>query len=232
MPELTTTSAVSYYIAGDNSLATALTTHLAAAEDAIAQFAMRRDLAGVNWLAGSRTEYLDGEIAQSVLLKWTPINAITSVDIITSATTTYTYTLTDLEMDGLPIASLSATVTGQVGRLGLRNTFLTNTLGWQSGTNVGIPWGRFSIPNFGSGRKRVKVVYNGGYQTNAIPPSLIQAAKQLTAQLYYNRTRDPTIKSTTLGQFSESYGSAFIAGIHLGAVESLIMPYRCFSNVI
>lgn len=230
--EIVTASSVSYFIAGDSSLTTSLTNNaiLEAAEDWIAKYCRRWSVDGAHWGRETREEYIDGELSSCVMLKWTPIESITSVQVVTSATGAYTYTLTDLECDGIPIASLTALNPGLTGRLGLRSGALNI---WDMGSGSG--WDRASripFPNHGGGRQRIKVSYTGGY--TSIPPALKLAAKKMCAQVYYNRTRDPTVKSTTLGNFSESYGAADSSGgiTAPGEVLSLLENFRSYISLV
>lgn len=231
--EIVTASAVSYFIAGDSSLVTSLTNNgiIEAAEDWIAKYCRRWDVGGAHWARDGREEYIDGELSGNVLLKWNPIEAISSVQVVTSSTGAYTYTLTDLECDGIAIASLSAVNPGIVGRLGLRSGAINI---WDMGSGCG--WDRATrvpFPNHGGGRQRVKVSYTGGYTT--IPPAIVLAAKKMSAQVYYNRTRDPTVKATTLGQFSETYGGATTdtSGISApGEVLSLLENFRSYISMV
>ena len=130
---------------------------------------------GTVWTSGSRTEYLSGELSDGVLLKWTPITAVASVTMITANGISTTYTLTDLTVDGIEIADL-ATVNGRIGRLQLRSG------SWMWDADYAAQRrARVSLPNFGDGRNKIKVVYTGGYST--IPDDLKLAALELAKNI-------------------------------------------------
>lgn len=225
VPELTTTSAVATYL-GDSSLSSSLTTYLAAAENWIARTCNRWDLGQNHWLTASRTEYIDGNQSPFVMLRWTPISAVSSVDIVTGASTSYSLTLTDLEVDGIAIASLGASSPTLIGRLGLRNTTLAGPSAWdvtpaRSDSNRYQDW-----PNFGGGRNRVKVVYTGGYATVTPIPDLTMAAMELTAAMWRNKDVNPNLKSETLGDYAyvNGDGSATRLGSLSEALRNHIRP--------
>ena len=223
MPELTTTTLVGAYL-NDASLGTALTTYVAAAEAFIARICGRYDLAGNHWLSASRVEYLDGNNWPAVFLKFTPITAVASVSLVTSSSTTSSYTLTELEVDGIAIADLTTSLAGMQGRLGLRSVVLSSPAAWDAGWNPPYSpmWDR--SPNFGGGRNRVKVTYTGGYTT--APADLALAATMAAATMYRSKDTDYSKKSEGLGEYSYTNADAALVAQMGPQFEALIAPYR------
>ncbi len=225
--ELTTVALIQDYLQ-DTTISSATLTVLAnAAEATIGRYCGRYSaVALAHWLSSSRVEYIDGESFPHVLLKWTPITAISAVVITTGATTTQSITLTDLECDGIAIASLAAgeTTQGNEGRVGFRATAIGPIASWWDyGLAQPSPlFARSGIPNFGGGRKRVKVSYTGGYA--AAPGDLSLVATMLAAKLYREQSRDPSINSRTLGDYSETFGRSQDEEM-LGSLAAMLSPY-------
>lgn len=219
MAELTTLALVRSYLGDPTADATLTQAAIDAAEDRIARECGRFDeAAGAHWLSASRTEYLDGEWSKDVLLTFTPITAVATVSIINSATAATSVTLTDLECDGIPIASLAAGTPGRVGRLGLRQYSVgSSAAAYASGLD-------FLGDGFQGGSQRVKVTYTGGYAT--APKALAQAAMVYAAQLCRDAARDSSIKSESLGDYSVTFADAAGAADLPPAVSSLIRNYK------
>ena len=225
--ELTSVALIQDYL-GDTTVSSATLTVIAnAAESSIARYCGRYSAVSLaHWLSASRVEYIDGESFPHILLKYTPITAISAVVITTGATTTQSITLTDLECDGIPIASLTAgeTTQGNEGRVGFRANASGPCASWW---DYGLPQpsilqGRNGTPNFGNGRKRVKVSYTGGYA--AAPGDLSFAATAYAAFLYRQQSRDASVQSESLGQYSVSYSTS--NGVSMpDSVADLIAPY-------
>lgn len=201
MGELTTGSAVIARF-GDSSWTVAtVSAFVASAESLIARYCGRFDLGGNNWLTHTRTEFRNGEYADMADLKWVPVTAVSAATIVYASGSTQSLTLTDLTMDGIEIASLSASNAGLDGFLYMRSN---PDLLWSS-ENV---YGLARTPNYGGGKKRVKVEYTGGYANAAAIPDVVMAVQLTAANMYRNRTRDLAVTSTTLGNFSETYGNS------------------------
>lgn len=220
MPELATVAGVQAEL-NDTSLSSAtLTPIINAAEEWLARRCNRYDVAGNHWLAASHTQYFEGRLAASVLLDFLPVTAVASATIRTSATGTQTVTLTDLALDGIAIADLSASLPGTVGKLEYRNS--TVGLAWfDRGDSPPTSYRRLSRPNFSN--TYVTVAYTGGYTT--APPMLVRAAIQLSAVMYRMKSVNPTLKSERLGSYdytlADSPGSALFA-----SVAEMIAPFR------
>lgn len=203
MPELTTTAIVQSYLDNTSADATLLTMMIGAAEAEIARLCGRWEIAGNFWLTAAHTERFDGEDAKNVLLRFTPVTAISSVNITTGASSSVSVTLTNLECDGIAIASLSATVAGLVGRLGWRTGGTAITSDWFGQgypENTVLPMR--DQPNWGSGESSVVVAYTGGYATVAPIYDLQFAATVIVAAMYRNRSRDPSLQSEHFGDYS------------------------------
>ncbi len=199
--ELTTVALVRNYLGDQDADSTQITAYATAAEAAIARMCGRFDAAGNHWLTASRVERIDGEWSPDVLLKFTPITALTYVRVTTNATAYSAVDTTLLDVDGIAIADLSASVAGYTGRLGHRNGGLSGVRSWFD-TGLSEPGPLSCIPNFGGGSNRVVVSYTGGYATVAAIPELSLAATMLASQFYYGSLYDPTVKTENLGEYS------------------------------
>lgn len=201
--ELTTVALVQSYLNDTTADSALLTIMAGAAESEIARLCGRWEIAANYWLTAAHTERFDGEDAKNVLLRFTPVTAISSVVITTGASSSVTVTLTNLECDGIAIASLSASVAGLVGRLGWRTGGTAITSDWfgQGFPEPSLVTPARDQPNWGSGENSVVVVYTGGYSAATAIYDLQFAATVLTAQMYRNRGRDPTLQSEHLGSY-------------------------------
>lgn len=218
MPELTTVALVRDYLDDQTADSAQLTAAIDAAEDAMARYCNRFDEGGDHWLSAARTEYIDGENSRQVILTFTPITAVATVTILTSATGGTTVALTDLDCDGLPISGLAAGTPGTRGRLRMRQAFGSprSANSYASGLDL--------IGGLGFGPGSVKVAYTGGYA--AAPAALAQAAMVYAAQLYRDMARDASIKSESLGDYSVTFADAAAAVGIPPSVAALIGPYR------
>lgn len=221
--ELSSVALFRTYIGDSAADSTLVTTFLNAAEQTIAKLCGRFHPGGAHWLTGSKTEYIDGEYAGSILLRWTPVTAVSTVNITTSATASVSVDTTLLEMDGIPIASLTSNLAGYVGRLGYRNNGFGSTRTWFD-TGWPEPGLMTRAPNFGGGNARVVVAYTGGYA--AAPDDLILAVNILANSYYKARTRDSTLKQETLGDYSYTLADNAASTSVPAEVEALIGPYR------
>lgn len=211
-----------------------------AVERRIANYCGRRTEDGeATWARAERVEYLSGELHAGVLLKWTPIDAVTSVKIITGSgagagSETYTdIDLAGLALDGIAISDLSAAdYAAQVGYLHYRNTGQYWDSTYLSARQLRIPPG-----NFGGGRQRVKVVYTGGYASSAkpVPDDLKLAALILCKSIHDAKSINGTLQSESLGNYSytNATGSDVTASeTSMGAVKDLLQPYRSYANIV
>ena len=230
MPELTTVSAVQAYL-GDTSISSGvLTTYINAAETEIARRCNRYDDTdqGNHWLTHARVEYIDGECAEYVNLKFTPVSALSSCVVVLSSGSTQTITTTNLTLDGREIADLSSTTPGRFGKLawrwGSRPSLYNFDVGgpFYGQVDLGV-YGMWT--GFGGGPQRVKVTYTGGFQT--APADLVMAATQLAAQMYREKDSDPNVKSETLGDFSQTFIDGLAADTlsRMGTFQTIIANY-------
>lgn len=225
MAELTTPAKVQDYL-GDSTLTSGqVTPYIDAAERLIAHACDRLDPSGNHWLSASHVERIDGEHFPHVLLRFTPVTAIASVAITSDASSSVSIPLTELECDGIAIASLGSNSPATTGRLGYRASAAGGSLTtwWDAG--LPMPNWAWSVrsPNFGGGRSRVVVTYTGGYAS--APADLAMAATILAAEMWRAKGRDPDLVSQTLGQFSQTYRQGKDQDTSLGSVYSLIRPY-------
>ena len=204
MGEITAASAVVARFGDSTWTLATVSGFVLSAEALVARYCGRFDNpTGAHWLTHTRTEYRDGEYADLQPLTWTPVTAVSAVTLVYASGSTQSITLTDLTMDGIEIASLSASIVGDKGQLWMRSN--PSQLWYDTGSSF---YSRRSRPNYGGGRKRVKVEYTGGYATAASIPDVVMAVQLTAANMYRDRTRDLSVTSTTLGNFSETYGNA------------------------
>jgi hypothetical protein len=233
MPELTSTTLVQNWL-GDSSIpAATLSPYINLAEASIARYCNRYDdKAGAHWLTSSREEYIQGEFSTHVIVKFTPVTAIASVEIMTSATSSQTLTTTNFSCDGIPFASLAQANPGTAGQIAFFSGLLNAPAAWDAGytpiyyPSIGVPYS----PNFAGGQKRVRVTYTGGYWTSGtgsqLPGDLIHAATVLAGIWYQRRMRDPSLRSQTLGEFSETYAQATSDPLKGTDLEGILNAYR------
>lgn len=145
------------------------------------------------WVSASRTEYLDGDIANGVLLTYTPITAVSAVVVTTGASsgteTTSTVSTDRLAVDGYPIGG---TFTAYTGLLHFRTTGRDRLLGFEYGEPIDY-YGLDPGPAFPAGHNRIKVTYTGGIVTTgnmAFAGALRRAVLELATGLWRNSGAD------------------------------------------
>jgi len=145
----------------------------------IAESRMARFVGVESFEAADYTELHDGEGSSSVVLRNVPVNSVSSVALTDGDTDT------ELDPD-------SYTFDPESGELSLRGM---------------VPWelsdGTGDLARFPEGKRNVKVVYNGGYQT--VPGWLQSACIDVVVWLYHNAARNPAVVSRRLGQFAEAF---------------------------
>jgi hypothetical protein len=205
--ELTAVSAVQAYL-GDASITSAvLTPIINAAEAVIARRCNRYDETqqGSHWLTAARIQYIDGEWSDYVQLKFTPVTGITEIAVIYGPSSTQVQTLTNFTCDGREISGLGATTPASKGKLVMR--FSNVAYAW----SVGLPYYDYAVDlgiygvwsAFSGGYQRVRVTYTGGFAS--APADLARAATMLSAEMYRSQTRNMSVKSETLGDYSVTY---------------------------
>lgn len=214
MAELATVALVRSYLGDATADSTMVQAAIDAAETAIARECGRFDPGGSHWLTASHTEYIDGECAKDILLTFTPITAVASIDIINAAGSATSVTLTNVECDGLPISGLAAGTPGRVGRIGWRSY-----PGPVTPESFGAALDQ-SGPGWGAGSQRVKVVYTGGFAT--APADLVQAAVIYAAQMYRDKDINLGVQSESLGDYSYTRPTTPFAKSGLATVMDLI----------
>lgn len=222
--ELTTVELIQDYLSDITISTSTLTTLAQAAEAAIARKCGRFDTVnGSHWLSASHTEYFDGDMAQNILLKFTPVTGVSSVTITTSASGAITVATTNLDLDGIAIANLSVSSPGIFGRLGWRQT--TTTVSQWFDYGFPRPNWMWSVgsPNFGDGRNRVAVTYTGGF--SVAPDDLKLGATMLAAKMYRERSRDPALIAERLGAYSREWSEGDGDDKAMGGLLQLIGPY-------
>lgn len=231
MPELTSVSTVRSYI-GDTSIdSTLLTTFITAAEAQIARWCNRYDETeqGNHWLSSSRVEFMDGFNSDHVMLKHTPVSAVSAVVWVLASGSTQAMTLTDLTLDGREIADLGATTPGRTGKLAWRYGAIPTVYEFDNGLGVpdvpapGWPWTP-SPSGFGGGPQRIKVSYTGGFAS--APADLAMAATQLAAQMYRDRGKDGNLQSERLGDYQYVNAGAADRYAGIGSIEAAISAHR------
>lgn len=140
----------------------------------------------------SYTEYHDGCFANQLVLKNTPITALTSVALVgtdgtesTVDSTTYTY---DADSGVVSFKRVS------------RGLVTVDDWGYPEN------YGSGESPNFGAGFRNVKVVYTAGYSSGTMPADLKMALYRLVDSAFKNVGQDRTLRSETLGSYSYTAG--------------------------
>lgn len=223
---LTTVALVRDYLEDQAADSDLITSMIAAAQAWIARYCNREDTTGngVHWGTATRTEYLSGNLSEYVMLKFTPITGVTSVDLVTGASTSVSVATTGLTVDGLPISGLAAGTPGSKGKLAYRR----GTSGLAHAFDSGRPMGPFyGGPHFGDAENGVKVVYTGGYTT--IPGDLTFACTMVAANMYRSKSLNPNLKSENLGSYAytRSDGAGKTPGIV--DVDDLLATYRRYT---
>lgn len=145
------------------------------------------------WASASRTEYLDGDLGNGILLTYTPITAVASVVTTTGASsgteTTASISTDRLAVDGAPIGG---TFTAYTGLLHFRSTGRDRVLGFEWGEPVQT-YGMDPGPAFPGGHNRIKVTYTGGIVTTgnqAFVGSLRRAVLELATAIFRHSGAD------------------------------------------
>lgn len=151
------------------------------------------------WLSASHTDYVTGSIeGGTVTFRYTPVTAVTSVGIVVSATSTSSISTSLLAVDGIPVASLSASASRLAGVV----SYIAGGSSFSARFALGEPMERQS---FDCPRDNVyKLVYTGGFST--VPDDLSAGAIDMVSRLYFDGVRDPSLTAETLGQHSRSFG--------------------------
>ena len=155
------------------------------AEARIAKMCNRPD----GFASDTKTEYFDGEIADRVVLTYTPVTSVSSVQLLSQGSVVET------------IQSTYYSYNADDGVLALDTSYVARYFGgaYLYGNDRGTADGsRRSMPNLSSGYRNVKVVYTGGYTT--YPEDLKQAVIEYTAFMFRARSLNPALTSHTLGQ--------------------------------
>lgn len=213
------------------------TTIAGAVEARIGNYCNRMTEDGADiWNRIARVEYLDGELSEGVLLKWTPISAVSSVQIVggytNSAEVLTDVDLTSLACDGIAIADLSGNF-GRVGMLHYRNSAGRM---WESDFYSNRT-ARVPTANFGSGRQRIKVSYTGGFPSGigGMPADLKLAVLVLSKNIYDAKSVSSTLQSESLGNYSYTNSTGKESGaseLLMGNVKDLLQAYRSYANIV
>ncbi len=214
--ELTTVADVKTYLgitaSTDDTLLGAL---LQAAELMLREWCNRKN----GWITAAQSERFDGELANTLVLTYTPI----TVDPVITVT---------------GYGSTSVTVNSDLYRVDVSEGIVVFRLSPIGAFQVGLPtqyWplstspNRAPQPNFGAGNQTVLVTYTGGYaNTAAVPLDLAQAAIEATAFLYRQRKYTLGLQSETLDRYSYTLansGNAPINTLRDDLVNGLLGPY-------
>lgn len=143
-------------------------------------------LAQHGFVTGSKVEYLNGWLGDTLILAYTPVTAVASVVVVYSADSsgtesTTTIALSRLQCDGYPLGG--SAFNAEAGVLGYRSTGQEQRAAFEYGEPLSnfLAWAE---PAFPDGHKKVKVTYTGGYATTAIPADLQQAAIEYAASIF------------------------------------------------
>lgn len=138
------------------------------------------------FVTGTKVEYIDGDLADRLVLRYTPVTAVASVANVYGADSSGTesstsVSLTTLQVDGYPLGG--SAFNAEIGVLGYRNNGRDQVYGFEYGEPQAA-YMPFSRPAFPDGSKKVKVTYTGGYAANLIPADLTQAAIEMAASIF------------------------------------------------
>jgi len=156
--------------------------------------AIAESYAGRVFYRTTHTEKHAGVPGPILIVKNPPINSITSITYLSgTAESSSTYEIADADV-------------GEIFRV--------------SGTWVGLDWGFGDASETlytGAGRRVWTVVYNGGWYTpkqdddgdgtRTLPYDLEQAVIGLAVHLYHSESRDPTVRSESLMEASQTYSA-------------------------
>lgn len=150
------------------------------------------------WDIGEVTETIPGAMQRSIRVRNWPVDAITSVTVVSSSTASYVMptNLYRIEMDRRTIRFLGSRATAwEAGLLPSTVAPMNPVLQRPLMTSEAWPY--------------LQVVYEGGYAANRsdVPASLAAAALAVAKQLWFDRKKDKTVQSETLGKHSVTFGS-------------------------
>ena len=151
------------------------------------------------WLSASHTDYATGSIDGGTLtFRYTPVTAVTSVGIVVSATSTSSISTSLLALDGIPVASLSASASRLAGVV----SYIAGGSSFSARFALGEPMEQRST--LYPAVCTYKLVYTGGFAT--VPDDLNAAAIDMVSRLYFDGVRDPSLTWEALGKHSRSFG--------------------------
>lgn len=163
------------------------------------------------WLTNTHVEYLDGNDGPVLYLAHTPIDSITSVVIVTGASSTST------------IASTLYTFDPDSGAL---HYYESEGLSLAAFQNPDLNTGRFP-----RGIRNVKATYVGGYANQAaVPGDLEQLAIELAADVWRAKGRDTNLTSESIGGYS--YTLTAPGGPYSARLEALSLGYMTGGGVV
>lgn len=180
------------------------------AEARIARICNRPD----GFTSGSKTEYLSGESADRLVLTYTPVTAIASIQLLSQGSVIETIQSTDYSVDDAS------------GVVGLDVTYAGRYFGgsYLYGDDRGVADGsRRLLPNLSVGYRNVKVIYTGGYST--YPDDLKQAVIEYTAFLFRSRSINPALQSHTLGQHAWTIAPGGLAAFEDYLLTTLLSAF-------
>jgi len=146
---------------------------------------------------GTYTEYVDGSDSPTVSVNNYPVTSVTSVQLIDRAETVqYTY-----EATGYKIEASSGLISRQTG--GMWGTGGCDS--WWAPLPYPMTFNR--APVFPDGWRNIKIVYVGGYASNAMPAALKKLMYDATATAFAQIGVDLSMKSETLGHYKYDRGT-------------------------
>lgn len=219
--ELTTIAAFEalYGTAYDDALVTSTIERAQAELSRICNRPYSEDGTVSGWLSASRTEYLHERLEDGIPLRYTPVTAITSLAIVTGATTSSAIQTTQLSVDHIPAASLSASASKIAGIL-RSYEHSSYDAAFDAGEDVGGRRLTWAPP-----AQVYKVVYTGGFASGSVPDDLEAACLAMTILMLRSSSRDEGLSSHTLGAHSYTMATG-AEGDGLAGVMKLIGPYR------
>lgn len=139
------------------------------------------------------TEYVDGASSPTIGVSNYPVTSVTSVSLIDrSETVVYTYDAT-----GYKVEASTGLISRECGGL------------W-GGVDMYAPLVQPMVfakaPSFPDGWRNIRVVYVGGYQSNAMPADLKMLMYDMTAVRLAQIGQDVTMESENLGHYSYKRG--------------------------
>jgi len=180
------------------------------AEKRIAVLCNRPD----GFATGTKTEFFDGECADRLVLTYTPVTAISSVQLLAQGSVIETIQSTDYSVDAAS------------GVLGLDVSYYGRYFGgsYLWGDDRGVADGsRRWMPNLSVGFRNVKAIYTGGYAT--YPEDLKQAVIEYTAFMFRARSFNPALTTHTLGQHSWTLGPEGLKAFESYIVDTWLSSY-------